>query len=184
MRILAALAGLSQENMNGAAGWRFLDMGWRIERGVNTCRFAVTLAHDEATTDDLDLLLDLADSQITYRARYLVGSTWPRRRCATWWCSSLSTPPARSPSRSRSPARGHLEALPALAGGVDGMMEPHTRILRGLATDIETAVAAEVGPDLMLRFQGDLMSLSNAVSDRYFLRGANARPTIKLAGLA
>jgi uncharacterized alpha-E superfamily protein len=178
LRILAALAGLAQENMNRAAGWRFLDMGRRIERGINTCRFAVTLAHDQATTDDLDLLLDLADSQITYRARYLVGlALTPVRDMVV--LDSFNT---RSVAFQVAALQGHLDALPALVE--DGMMEPHTRILRGLATDIETAVAPEVGPDLTLRFQGALMSLSNAVSDRYFLRGANARPTIKLAGLA
>jgi uncharacterized circularly permuted ATP-grasp superfamily protein/uncharacterized alpha-E superfamily protein len=176
--VLAALAGLAQENMNRAAGWRFMDMGRRIERGVNTCRFTRTLAHDEATTDDLDLLLDLADSQITYRARYLVG---------------LALTPVRDmvvldPFNTRSVAfqvavlQDHIAALPALVE--DGMMEPHARILRGLATDIETALAAEVAPEMMLKFQSALMSLSNAVSDRYFLRGGNARPTIKLAGLA
>src|SRR5208337_4033419 len=73
LQILAGLAGLAQENMNRGAGWRFLDMGRRIERGINTCRFTRTVAGGEATIDDLDLLLDLADSQITYRARYLVG---------------------------------------------------------------------------------------------------------------
>ena len=44
LQILAALAGLAQENMNRGAGWRFLDMGRRIERGINTCRFTRTLA--------------------------------------------------------------------------------------------------------------------------------------------
>ena len=39
LQTLAALAGLAQENMNRGAGWRFLDMGRRIERGINTCRF-------------------------------------------------------------------------------------------------------------------------------------------------
>src|SRR6202012_6022313 len=73
LQILAALSGRAQENMNRVAGWRFLDMGRRIERGINTCRITRTFAHDGATPDDLDLLLDLADSQITYRARYLVG---------------------------------------------------------------------------------------------------------------
>ena len=178
LRILAALSGLAQENMNRAAGWRFLDMGRRIERGINTCRFARTLAHPEATTDDLDLLLDLADSQITYRARYLVG---------------LALTPARDmvmldPFNTRSTAfqvcalQGHLAALPSLVE--DGMMEPPTRILTRLATDIETALAAEVDVDLIMRFEESLLGLSNAVADRYFLRGANARPTIKLAGLA
>jgi uncharacterized circularly permuted ATP-grasp superfamily protein/uncharacterized alpha-E superfamily protein len=178
LQILAALSGLSQENMNRAAGWRFLDMGRRIERGINTCRFTRTLAHAEATTDDLDLLLDLADSQITYRARYLVG---------------LALTPARDmvildPFNTRSLAfqvfalREHMAALPTLVD--DGMMEPPTRILRTLSTEIETAQAAEVDPAAVRGFEDALLSLSGAVADRYFLRGANAVPTIKLGGLA
>lgn len=35
----------------------------------------------------------------------------------------------------------------------------------------------------MLAFEQALMRLSNAVADRYFLQGANAVPTIKLAAL-
>ncbi len=70
---LASLAGLAQENMNRAAGWRFLDMGRRAERAINTARFARQFAYDEAGDDDLDVLLTLVDCQITYRSRYLVG---------------------------------------------------------------------------------------------------------------
>src|SRR5712671_6802173 len=33
---LASFAGLAQENMNRAAGWRFLEMGRRAERAINT----------------------------------------------------------------------------------------------------------------------------------------------------
>ena len=42
---LASFAGLAQENMNRAAGWRFLEMGRRAERAINTCavRAAVRL---------------------------------------------------------------------------------------------------------------------------------------------
>ncbi len=70
---LASFAGLAQENMNRAAGWRFLEMGRRAERAINTTRFARQFASDEATSDDLDILLTLVDCQITYRSRYLVG---------------------------------------------------------------------------------------------------------------
>ena len=59
--------------MNRVAGWRFLDIGRRIERAINTCRFARHFAYDEASDDDLDVLLTLVDCQITYRSRYLVG---------------------------------------------------------------------------------------------------------------
>jgi uncharacterized alpha-E superfamily protein len=175
---LAGLAGLAQENMNRAAGWRFLDIGRRIERGINTCRIARALAGAASTPDDLDLLLDLADSQITYRARYLVG---------------LALTPVRDmvlldPFNSRSLAfqvealKAHLAELPRLVE--DGMLEPPARILTVLATEVETADAAEVGPERMLAFENALARLAVAIGDRYFLQGANAAPAVKLGGLA
>jgi uncharacterized circularly permuted ATP-grasp superfamily protein/uncharacterized alpha-E superfamily protein len=178
LQILAALSGLTQENMNRVAGWRFLDMGRRIERGINTCRLARTLAHDGATIDDLDLLLDLADSQITYRARYLVG---------------LALIPVRDmvmldPFNTRSLAfqavtlKEHLAALPSLLQ--DGMLEEPNRILLTLAAQVETEDAAQLETPKMLAFERALLRLSDAVADRYFLQGAHAAPTIKLAGLA
>jgi len=56
--------------MNRAAGWRFLEMGRRAERAINTVRFARQFAYDEAGGEDLDILLTLVDCQITYRSRY------------------------------------------------------------------------------------------------------------------
>jgi uncharacterized alpha-E superfamily protein len=178
LQILAALSGLAQENMNRAAGWRFLDMGRRVERGINTCRFARALAGDNATLDDLDLLLDLTDSQITYRARYLVG---------------LALTPVRDmvvldPFNTRSLAfqvvtlKAHLDALPSLVE--DGMLEPPGRILVVLATDVETTDAGDLTPERMREFEDALLKLSGAIGDRYFLQGANAAPTVKLGGLA
>ena len=178
LQLLAALSGLAQENMNRVAGWRFLDMGRRIERGINTCRMSRVLAHEGATTDDLDLLLDLADSQITYRARYLVG---------------LALTPVRDmvmldPFNTRSLAfqvetvKAHLAALPSLLA--DGMLEEPNRILLPLAAEVETADAIHLEAPKMLAFERTLLRLSGAIADRYFLQGANAVPTIKLAGLA
>ena len=178
LQITAALSGLSQENMNRGAGWRFLDMGRRIERGVNACRFARSFAHDEATIDDLDLLLDLADSQITYRARYLVG---------------LALVPVKDmvlldPFNTRSLAfqvealSEHLGALPSLLE--DGMLEPQGRILLKLATEVQTEEAATLGVDRMTAFERALMKLSGAIGDRFFLQGASAVPHVKLPGLA
>ena len=178
LRILAALSGLAQENMNRTAGWRFLDMGRRIERGINVCRFTRALAHPEATTDDLDLLLDLVDSQITYRARYLVGlALTPVRDMVV-----LDPFNTRSVAFQVAALRDHLAALPTLVD--DGMMEPPSRLSRRLSTRIETTLAADVDPEFILDFEDSLKALSNALADRYFLRGANARPTIKLVGLA
>ena len=178
LQSLAALAGLTQENMNRAAGWRFLDMGRRIERGINTCRFTRALAGEAATLDDLDLLLDLADSQITYRARYLVGLALTPVRDMVM----LDPFNARSLAFQVETLQGHLAALPTLVE--DGMLEPPARILVVLATEVETARAAALGPERTRDFEDALGQLSTAIGDRYFLQGANAVPTVKLGGLA
>ena len=104
---LASFAGLAQENMNRAAGWRFLEMGRRAERAINTVRFARQFAYDEAGGEDLDMLLtwSIARSPIA-RAIWSVRC-W--RRCATSWCS-IPIIPARSRSRSR---RSTITSQPA-----------------------------------------------------------------------
>ena len=38
VRIISSLSGLAQENMTQLAGWRFLELGRRIERAILTCR--------------------------------------------------------------------------------------------------------------------------------------------------
>ena len=73
LRDLASFAGLAQENMNRAAGWRFLDMGRRAERAINTTRFARQFAYDDATSDDLDVLLTLARRAAVNRSRKTVA---------------------------------------------------------------------------------------------------------------
>lgn len=178
LQILAALSGLVQENMNRTDGWRFLDLGRRIERGINTCRIMRTLAHDEATVDDLDLFLDLADAQITYRARYLVGlALTPVRDMIL-----LDPYNTRSLAFQVQAARQHLAALPSLAE--DGMLEEPQRIVIQLAAEVETEEAARLDTAKVMGFERSLMRLSTAIADRYFLQGANAAPTIKLVGLA
>ena len=64
------------------------------------------------------------------------------------------------------------------------MLEPHARILLALATQIETGDAASLDAAAIQGFETELMRLSDAIAARYFLQGANAVPTIKLAGLA
>ncbi len=76
----------------------------------------------------------------------------------------------------------HLAVLPALLQ--DGMLEEPSLILLPLATELEVADAGRLTPTKILAFEHALMRLSGAVADRYFLQGAQAVPTIKLAGLA
>jgi uncharacterized circularly permuted ATP-grasp superfamily protein/uncharacterized alpha-E superfamily protein len=177
LQTLAALAGLAQENMNRGAGWRFLDMGRRVERGVNICAFAETFAHDEATMDDLDLLLDLADSQITYRARYLVGLA-PRPVLDMVLLDNFNT---RSLAFQVATLVEHVSALPALVE--DGMPEAPKRTLLNLSALVETETAADLTAETIEAWKQTLMQLSEEIGERYFLQGG-AAPGAKMATLA
>ena len=68
---LAAFAGMQAENMTRGQGWRFLELGRRIERahsGISLLRTAAKQGDDE--TPLLDPLLESCDSVMTYRRRY------------------------------------------------------------------------------------------------------------------
>ncbi len=68
---LAALAGMGMENTTRGPGWRFLDLGRRLERAMFTADLLRALLAVEDCESGLDLLLDIADSGLTYRSRYL-----------------------------------------------------------------------------------------------------------------
>jgi uncharacterized alpha-E superfamily protein len=176
--VTAALSGLVQENMNRVAGWRFLDVGRRIERAVNTCRFVRQFSSDDAPPGDLDALLDLVDCQITYRQRYFAG---------------LAVAPVRDlvvldPYNPRSVAfqverlEEHLSILPPLQG--DGMPEPQRRLVGLLEAEMAAAEAVNLDHTIILAFEQRLLSLSDAVGARYFLQGPHAARAGKIMGLA
>jgi len=70
---IQVMVGLGNENMTRGLGWRFLDTGRRIERALRLLDIleGVARTEGEARTAALDLALEAADSQMTYRARYL-----------------------------------------------------------------------------------------------------------------
>ena len=108
--------------MNRAAGWRFLEMGRRVERAINTARFARQFAYDTATSEDLDLLLTLVDCQITYRSRYLVAPLLaPVRDLAV-----LDTDNPRSVAFQVAALNDHIASLSNMREG--GLIDPPHRM--------------------------------------------------------
>ena len=69
---LTAFSGLAGENMTRSQGWKFLDMGRRLERGAHTIRLLQsTLVTTWAPEGPLlEALLEVAESSMTYRRRY------------------------------------------------------------------------------------------------------------------
>jgi len=70
---LAAFSGLATENMTRGHGWRFLDMGRRLERALQTVHLIRHgLGFGPHSGDaELEGALEIGDSMLTYRSRYL-----------------------------------------------------------------------------------------------------------------
>jgi uncharacterized circularly permuted ATP-grasp superfamily protein/uncharacterized alpha-E superfamily protein len=175
---LASFAGLAQENMNRAAGWRFLEMGRRAERAINTVRFARQFAYDEAGSEDLDILLTLVDCQITYRSRYLVGPLLPPVRDLV----VLDPYNPRSVAFQVSALNDHIASLPTLKEG--GLIERPQRLAVALQATLTTAEAADLDTKSLFALEQDLLNLADAIGSHYFPHGPNASRPEKLTGLA
>ena len=73
VRRAAALSGLSAENMTRGPNWLFMDLGRRLERAHHLAwlvRQTVGQA-DARETEHIRIVLEIADSAMTYRSRYL-----------------------------------------------------------------------------------------------------------------
>jgi len=68
---LAAVSGTTLDNMVRGHAWVFLDMGRRVERGALTLTLLQALLPAGASRAHMEALLEIADSLLTYRARYL-----------------------------------------------------------------------------------------------------------------
>ncbi|MEO6363454.1 MAG: circularly permuted type 2 ATP-grasp protein [Caldimonas sp.] len=69
------LSGFVLDGMTRGIGWRFVSIGRRVERLATMCA-ALGVAIGDGRSHELDWLLDLADSSITYRSRYLAAPEW------------------------------------------------------------------------------------------------------------
>ncbi|KQU61788.1 hypothetical protein ASG67_00980 [Sphingomonas sp. Leaf339] len=168
-RRYAAIAGLSAEHMVRNDSWRFHDLGRRIERAMATARALRLFGMKDdivSTPDDLSTLLDLADSQISYRQRYPTGVA----RVPVVDLVALDPGNPRSLAFQAERIAEHLAKLPVL--GDDDMAESQQAHATALAAIVTTATAADLNPDTLGDVERRLGTLSEAVARRYFLQGA------------
>ena len=180
---LAALNGMVMENMTRSYAWRFLDMGRRMERIRHISRLTRNLCTRgiPEETGDLNLLLELADSSITYRTRYkssaklaavldllLADETNPRS--VVFQVMTIET---------------HLATLPEEKTAV--VVTPALRILTRLRTELRLAdmmKLEEVNTKTGLRYSLDRLlrqldkgvhGLSDIVASKYFSHSSPQR---------
>jgi len=160
----SALAGLASDNMVRGAAWRFMEIGKRVERALATCRIAGELAGGEPDADRLGTLLDLCDSQIVYRSRYLAG---PMRN-PVLDLVLLDPDNPRSLAFQVNTVAEHLSQLPP--DREDDMPDPPLRRARAMVGRLGAACAREIDATMLAEVEAGLLALSDAISLRYFLQ--------------
>ncbi len=178
LTVVAALAGVFDENFNRSAGWVFYELGRRIERAINTCRLTRQFAGHDASEYGLDVLLDLIDSQITYRSRTLIGvALAPVRDMAL-----LDPFNPRSVAFQANLIDEHLTSLPTL--NQDGVPEEPRRLSTLLRAELAAEYADRIDDKGILAVEQRLTTLADSIATRYFLQGAAAARAEAAAGLA
>jgi uncharacterized circularly permuted ATP-grasp superfamily protein/uncharacterized alpha-E superfamily protein len=184
---LAAFGGLATDSMTRGQGWRFLDMGRRLERAMHThgLLYGTLTAGGANEGPLLEALLDVADSSMTYRRRYL---------------SSLQTAPVLDLLLAdETNPRSLAFQLVALSDGVDNLphdspqpaRSPEQRLVLGALTAVRLCNIDELArpdatgarprlEDLLLKLGLDLPVLSDTVTRRFL---SHLQPSRHLAAL-
>jgi uncharacterized circularly permuted ATP-grasp superfamily protein/uncharacterized alpha-E superfamily protein len=183
IQYLAAFNGLVMENMTRGYGWRFLDMGRRIERMRNIVQLTqqLTIRGDPEEDGALELLLELADSTMTYRGRYQAAPRLPavldlllcddsNPRAALFQLCALAD---------------HLAELPAQ--DEDGLLTPDQRITTNVGAELKLAdtVALSLSKSrfdarldldrLLKRVEQGIDDLADHIQRQYFSHSAVQR---------
>lgn len=173
LQALAAFAGSAQENLTRNFAWRFLELGRRIERGIQIAGLAERIAI--APTDNVETYLrawlTLSDSSQAYRSRYM---------------TSIQTAPVvdllvldETNPRSLGFQVAQLEAVLAEMPSEIPFRRPEHRKALALLTDLRLAdplALAEVGPKghrdrlakLAARTEADLSEVATLISHSFF----------------
>ena len=179
---LSAFSGLVMESMTRGDGWRFLDIGRRIERAVQMVDLIRHGLGFDCETDSgqLEVLLEIADSSITYRSRYLTSMQVD----LVLDLLLLDEANPRSVAYQLVRLREHIEQLPQSRSLIRRPME--ARIATSLLTAVQLAEVTEFMcgdaegrrtnlEKLLSRLTSELALLSDTLSRQYFSQAMPSR---------
>ncbi|HEX5660366.1 MAG TPA: circularly permuted type 2 ATP-grasp protein, partial [Polyangiales bacterium] len=131
---LAAFSGLVMESMTRGQAWRFLDLGRRVERAMTLLMLLRGALTETCEREGplLEAVLEIADSVMTYRRRYL--ATLQVAPVVDLLLTDESNP--RSVIYQVDALNDHIAALPNPS---DGMRTPQQRITLSVLTDLKLA---------------------------------------------
>lgn len=181
--LLAAFSGMGMESMTRGPGWRFLDMGRRIERAQHTAYLLHDLLVPAAAEPQpvIEALLEIADSSMTYRSRYL--SSLQMAPALDLVMTDESNP--RSVAFQLNALAQHVKDLPREDGRPQ--FSPEQRIMQAVQTDLVCtdveSLCAAVDPqtgdrkqlgELLARLETQLGALSEAITHTYLIHSGKS----------
>ncbi len=175
---LLALSGLWQESMVRGLGWRFMDMGRRVEKALQSARLLrsslVPVLPEHEQFRVLESVLLSAETLITYRRRYQSGNELARGlelllydqtnpRSVFYQIKLLSQHISELPSANTGSGLSEEDRLLLEATTAIQLSRPEvladTASKDGLRTELD---------QLLLRVQALLQSASSQISNKYF----------------
>lgn len=171
---LAAFSGLEMENMTRGHGWRFLDLGRRLERAMNVATLTQAgLVQEREGHPVLQPMLEIGDSVMTYRRRYFAPPQLP----AVLDLLLVDETNPRSLAFQLDALNEHVAELPGPVGEAGSGTEParlaaardrlHALDLKTLELEETTPASAAIETQLG-QIAEEVRRLSDEITHRYF----------------
>jgi uncharacterized circularly permuted ATP-grasp superfamily protein/uncharacterized alpha-E superfamily protein len=162
LRKLAGFSGLVHENMYRFAGWRFLEIGRRLERGIQIAGSVAWCTRKQAPEGALDLLLEIGDSVMTHRRRYAVSAG------ANSYVDLLVLD-GLNPRSVRFQIAELQQQLQQLPGGLeDGHLSMAAKAALSLDTDLRVCEPEDLTTPKLNRLGIEIGNLAGLIADAYF----------------
>jgi uncharacterized circularly permuted ATP-grasp superfamily protein/uncharacterized alpha-E superfamily protein len=174
---LSAFGGLVMESMTRGDGWRFLDIGRRLERALQMTELLRNSLGPETGENFgiLEAILEMADSSITYRSRYL--TSLQTDLLLDLLLVDEANP--RSIAFQLARLREHIEQLP---GSQTAIRRPReARLALSLYTAVQLADVREMARShetreaFLEKLAADLTLLSETLTRAYFSHAIQSR---------
>lgn len=162
LRKLAGFSGLLHENMYRFAGWRFLEVGRRLERGIQIARTLARLTSARAPDGALDMMLEIGDSVMTHRRQYPVQAG--RRTVIDLLALDPLNP--RSILFQLERLKGEIALLPPVRG--EGHMSTAAKEILQLNTQIAIKEPADMTTRALDDLAYEIGGLYNSLAKAYF----------------
>jgi uncharacterized alpha-E superfamily protein len=171
-RYSTAVAGVAAESMVRGGGWLFLDLGRRVERAHAVTK-EIAIAVDQTpprVETGLKLVLELCDSAITYRSRYL--NVMQPAPVLDLVLADQGNP--RGLAFQLVAIHGLLEELTEgggrelLAGAAAGLLAEVEALVEGVLAAPDQALATSDLPPKLDHITAGIAALSDRITRRYF----------------